>query len=337
MILLALGLLASGSGEAAQLYGPKGITPQGVHQGSLGSCYFHAVVAALAQADPEALRKMIQENSDGTYTVQFADGQRENAYPDDIRYSRETGYDLSDGWWVAVLFRAFAQRVLRHALADAIDKSDMVSLIKPYAREFVLSNDPVVLAYDRAIRTQVDQKGNIDRGRLQAKLKEQMTSIPLSASVKDSLLGLLESGGFFDTLAETMKQNGELFGAYRAVGQGGIPEQAMEAMAGTARFERNQSENQAAGALDRALGARRPVVACTGGSQYFDQLAAGKALAPGTDGWYVNSHCYTVLAFDAEGRNVRLRNPWARHPDPDGIFSLPLSVFIPAFYGIVLP
>lgn len=324
-------------GAEPQLYGPQGITPEAVRQGRLGSCYFHAVIAALADTHPESLRQMIQENSDGTYRVEFADGQAEIAYPEDIRYSREIGYDVSDGWWVAVLFRAYAQKVLRRALADAIEKSDMLALVKPYARDFVLSNDAAVLAYDRAIRSQVDQNGNVDRAGLQAKLKQKLTAIPVSASLKDSLVGELNSGGFFDTLAETIRQNGELFGAYRAVGQGGIAEQVMETLVGTVRTERIRSERQATAAVTRALAARQPVVACTGGSRFYDQVATGKALPPETDAWYVNGHCYTVLGFDTASGTVKLRNPWAHHPDPDGVFSLPLAVFLPAFYGVVTP
>ena len=38
-------------GKAADdLYGAKGIVPEAVRQGKLGSCYFHAVIAALASA-----------------------------------------------------------------------------------------------------------------------------------------------------------------------------------------------------------------------------------------------------------------------------------------------
>ena len=94
------------------LYGPKGVAAEAVRQGKLGSCYFHAVIAAMAQRRADAIRKMIQANSDGSYTVTFGDGKKETAYPEDLRYTHDSGYDLSDGQWVAVLFRAYAQRVL---------------------------------------------------------------------------------------------------------------------------------------------------------------------------------------------------------------------------------
>lgn len=322
-------------GADTRLFGRGGIRPEGVRQGVLGSCYFHAVVAGLAQSNSRLLENMIRANTDGTYTVQFADGKSENAYPEDLRYTRESGYDLSDGLWVAVIFRAYAQRVLRQALVEAIEQSSLFPFIKQYAKEFVASNDPLLLVYDRAIRSQVDQYGNIDRSRLETNLKERMKPIAVSDDLKDSLVKLLESGGFFDSLTNTIKQNGELFGAYRAVGQGGIAERVMQTLAGGVQVKPNTSEEEASQVLGRTFSARQPAVACTAGSRFYDRLAAGGALPAGVQGWYVNAHCYTVLAFDAASMEVKIRNPWARHPDPDGLFTLPISMFVPAFRGVI--
>jgi hypothetical protein len=311
------------------------VTPQAVRQGKLGSCYFHAVIAALAEFQPEGLQRMIQANSDGTYTVRFADAEKENAYPEDVQYARESGYDLSEGLWVAVLFRAYAQRVLRQALVSGIERSDLFPFVKSYAKDFVATNDPLLLAYDRAIRSGVDQDGNIDRSKLELQLREEMKPLSLPDEMRESVIKLLESGGFFDSIAELIKQNGEIFGAYRAVGQGGIAERVMQAMTGSVRFVNNDSEEQAGGALEQALLARRPVVACTGGSLFYQQLAQGRPLPADTKNWYVNAHCYTALAYDGNGQTVTLRNPWARFPEPDGVFILPLRTFVPAFRGII--
>jgi hypothetical protein len=322
-------------GVAGDLYGPQGVKPQAVRQGRLGSCYFHAVIAALAQFQPQALQKMIQPQSDGTYTVRFADALQENAYPEDLRYTRESGYDLSEGLWVAVLFRAYAQRVLRQSLVSAIERSDLFPFVKSYVKDFVASNDPLLLAYDRAIRSQVDQNGNIDRSQLELQLREQMKPLTVPDEMKNSVIKLLESGGFFDSLAEVIKQNGEIFGAYRAVGQGGIAERVMQSMAGSVQLVMNDSEEQAGAALEGAFQAGRPVVACSGGSLYYQQLAEGRVLPAETKSWYVNAHCYSMLAYDASGRTVTLRNPWARFPDPDGVFTLPVKTFVPAFRGVI--
>ena len=42
-----------------------------VQQGQLGDCYFPAAVAAMAQANPDLIQKMVKANGDGTYTVTF--------------------------------------------------------------------------------------------------------------------------------------------------------------------------------------------------------------------------------------------------------------------------
>ena len=331
----AVVLLLSRAAFGEDLYGPGGIRPEGVRQGDLGSCYFHAVIAALAGSNPEILKKMIRSNPDGTFTVQFADGKKETAYPEDLRYTRDIGYDRSEGLWVAVLFRAYAQRVLRQALVEAIDQSDLFPLVKQYARDFVASNDPLLLAYDRAIRTEVDQSGNIDRSKLETQLKTQMKPIPVADDLKNSLVGLLESGGFFDAVAGTIKQNGELFGAYRAVGQGGVAERVMRTLAGSVRSVANESAEKTHAALEEAAKANRPLVAGTGESRYSQQLAAGQKLPSDAQGWYLNFHCYTILAYDANTQRVRLRNPWGHDPGADGVFDLPLADFLQAFRGFI--
>ena len=323
---------------ADDLYGSKGIVPEAVRQGKLGSCYFHAVIAALAERRGDTIRKMIHSNPDGSYTVTFGDGKKEIAYPEDLRYTHDSGYDLSDGEWVAVLFRAYAQRVLRESLLQDIDSSDIFPLLKTPAEEVVASSDPLVLAYDRAIRAQVDQYGNIDRAKLEEGLKKEMAPITaVPDSMKGSLISFLESGGFFEKMGTFIQQNGELFGAYRAVGQGGIADRVMKTMSGSTHFQENQSESQAGAALAEAVKNAMPIVACTGGSRFYEQVTKGQTLPAGTDLWYINAHCYTVLNYDSGAATVNLRNPWARHPDPDGVFSLPLATFFSGYAGIVTP
>ncbi len=331
-LFLALSRLDAGP---ESLYPSPGIRPAAVRQGRLGSCYFHAVVAALALSDPPALQKMIQENADGTYTVQFADGKKETSYPEDIRYTREVGYDRSEGLWVAVIFRAYAQRVLRQSLSAAVDSTDLFPLLKQYAKDFIGSNDALLLAYDRSIRTQVDQYGNIDRIKLENRLKEELAPLGISDEIKTSFINLLGSGGFFDAIVEIIQKDPEIFGAYRAVGRGGIAERVMQTLAGRVEFLMNESERKTAATLEHAAQAGLPLVACTGGSHFYEEMAKGHPLPADSEPWYVNSHCYTVLAYNRTGKSVTLRNPWATHPEPDGVFSLPVSSFAPAFRGII--
>lgn len=326
--------LAAQSGKAARLYEEGGVTPESVRQGKLGSCYFHSVMAALAQSNPEMVRKMIEINPDKTFTVKFGDGKKEIAYPEDIHYSRDSGYDLSSGLWVAVLFRAYAQRVLRESLAAAVEQTDLYAMVKHYAEELIDSNDSVLIAYDRAIRQVVDQNGNIDRAKLETSLKERMKDIDIPDRMKDSMATLLESEGFFASMESTIKQNGELFGAYRAVGQGGMPGRVMEAFAGSKAEIENGSEDEAADVLSRGVNARAPMVACTGGSRYHQLVAAHQTLPSGTGPWYIDGHCYTILRFNADEQVVTLRNPWGDQPYPDGILKLPLASFVRGFGAI---
>ena len=325
-------------GKAADnLYGSKGVVPEAVRQGRLGSCYFHAVIAALAQRRVDTIRKMIQSNPDGSYTVMFGDGKKETAYPEDLRYTHESGYDLSDGQWVAVLFRAYAQRVLREALLQEIDGSDLYPWIKQPAEALVGTSDPwcwhtIAPSAPRWTRTGTSTAPSSKRA---SRKKWPPSAVP--DTMKDSLIGMLESGGFFDKMVAFIQQNGELFGAYRAVGQGGIADRVMKTFAGSTRFQDNQSAGQAGSALAEAVKSGLPIVACTGGSQFYQIVGKGQALPTGTDQWYVNAHCYTVLNYDSGASTVNIRNPWARHPDPDGIFNLPLAAFVPAYAGIVTP
>ena len=337
LCLVAVFCTPNGARSADDLYGSKGIVPEAVVQGKLGSCYFHAVIAALAQRRADLIRKLIQANSDGSYTVTFGDGKKETAYPEDLKYTHDSGYDLSDGQWVAVLFRAYAQRVLRDSLLQATEASDIFPILKQPVEQLLTSGDPLVLAYDRAIRAQVDQYGNIDRSRLEDRLKKEMGEFSVPDSMQSSAISLLESGGFFDKMVTMIQENGELFGAYRAVGQGGIADRVMKTFSGSTRFQENQSAGGAASALADAVNRGLPVVACTGGSQFYQQVAKGQPLPSGADLWYVNAHCYTVLGYESGSAVVTIRNPWARHPDPDGIFGLPVNTFFYAYYGIVTP
>jgi hypothetical protein len=323
---------ASLFGEA-NLYGPKGVTPEAVSQGMLGSCYFHATIAALAHTHPEALRAAISQNGKN-YTVSFADGKQENVYPDDVRFARDSYYDASDGLWVAVLFRGYAQRTLRAAMLAAIDKSSMPVTLKLGATGILRSSDFLLLAYDRAIRYEIDQAGNVTRDGLKTGLREEFKSIPGFNDWKDRAIEMLDSAGFFSSLAESVKTNSHLYGAYRAVGQGGVVEDVFRAFSGSGVSYNIKSAEQASAEISAELKLNRAVVAWTGESP-VEKLTArwGAQLGNGVEDWYYDSHAYTVLSVDPRSGTVRLRNPGGRQPEPDGEFSLPWRVFSMAYAG----
>jgi len=305
------------------LYGPKGVSPLAVRQGTLGSCFFHASLAAIAQASPSSLHDAIRGNAKTGYRVHFVSGPDELVYAQDVEYARAHGYDHSEGEWVAVLMRGFAQRKLRQSMIAAIQRSTVIpAFVKPIALSSLQGTGPLLVAYDRAIRSVVNQSGKQDgqmnKAALQAEVTRELSALGVSATEAQVIGGLLDHAGFYEELNTTVRENGEVFGAYRSLGQGGIPRSVMEAFLGHA---------QAA-----------PVTAATLMTQLTALHAGGMAMVAGSrpsvatfqshpPDWYVPAHAYTVLDYDAANRTVTLRNPWGAHPNPDGVFQLPLSTF----------
>ena len=328
LILLLLCSTTHAAFGAVALYGSTSLSPQSVRQGALGSCYFHAAIAALAASQPGLLRAAIRQDASGDLSVRFADGKIEQVYPEDVQFARASGYDRSDGLWVAVLFRGYAQRTLRAALVESIAESSLSPALKLSLSAVVASSDALLLAYDRAIRTQIDQVGSIDRVHLKARLRQELKIFPLDEALKERALGFLDSSGAFDALESKIKINGELFGAYRAVGQGGLPERVMQAFDGTAHSYAVRDGAKAFAAISNAMGRHQAVVVWTGDPPAQVVLSKWRSrFGSQIDDWYEDSHAYTVLSVNPAAGTVRLRNPWARHPDPDGEFTLRLDSF----------
>jgi hypothetical protein len=336
LILLLLCFATCAAFGDDELYGATGVSPQAVRQGTLGSCYFHATIAALAVTQPGLLRAAIRPDAGGGFSVRFADGKVEQVYPADAQFARDSGYDRSDGLWVAVLFRGYAQRTLRAALVEAIAESSLSPILKLTMSAVVTNSDILLLAYDRAIRTQIDQAGDIDRVRLKARLRQELNSLPLEEGSKQRALGLLDSSGALGALENKIKINGELFGAYRAVGQGGLPERVMKAFAGTAHSYAIRNGAMALAAISNALEKHQAVVVWTGDDPV--QIMVSKSRFPlgsQVGSWYDEEHAYSVLNVNRTAGTIRLRNPWARHPEPDGEFTLPLNSFSAACAGYI--
>jgi hypothetical protein len=315
----------------AELYGAAGITPQAVRQGTIGSCYFYATVASIARAHPEALRRAILRDGGGDVSVRFTDGETEAVSLRDVEFARTSNYDQSDGLWVGVLLRGFAQRTLRKAMADWVERANLGPVAARVASA-ALGSDLVLMAYDRAIRSQVDQVGGLDRQRLKVRLRQEVDSVPAPDSWKDSAVDYLDSTGFFESLSQQVKANGELFGAYRAVGQGGMVGRVMAALLGPSETRRVVNAGEALAAMDAALRRGAAVVASTADStgQAIATRAGYSGGAP-VDDWYVARHAYSVLAVNQSARTVTLRNPWGDHPKPGGEFSIPAELFAVAF------
>ena len=316
VILLAETALA----QSGALYGPNGVSPMAVKQGTLGSCYFHASVAAVAKASPASIKSAISGDGKG-YKVHFLDGPEEVVYPQDIAYAHDHAYDRSEGEWVTVLMRGYAQRALRHSMVEAVNRSTTIPVFaKPIALNALGQTGPLLLAYDRAVRSVVSQDGQMDKASFEAQLNKQIVALGVPAAQAQVVGGLLERGGLYEAIAKSVRENGEVFGAYRSLGQGGIPFNVLEALLGPAHSVpvadasiHEQLRNLHAGSVAMVSGTKSSAGASSGAD------------------WYVPSHAYTILDYDEGARMVVLRNPWATKPGPDGVFRLPLSVFQQAY------
>jgi hypothetical protein len=318
--------------QAGSLYGTHGISPQAVRQGTLGSCYFHASIASLAKAAPETLRGAISQNPDGGYRVHFFDGPDEAVYSEDVEFGRAHSYDHSDGTWVLVLMRGYAQHTLRLSLTAAIQNSALIpAFAKPLALSWMDYSGPLLVAYDRAIRSVVRQDGVLDKATLKQRLTAQLNAVGISSAEAITLSGFLNEQGFFDALAATVQQNGEVFGAYAGIGQGGIPERVMRAFLGTGGTQMVSDKSHLVEQLRQLHNGGAVVVAGT----YPTQHSAGYEHAD----WWVPNHAFSVLDYDESSEIVQLRNPWGSHPGSDGYFTLPLSVFVQSyqFYSFSTP
>lgn len=326
VLCLIVGFTAAMGQSGSKLYGPTGVSPQAVRQGVLGSCYFHASIASLAQIEPSSLRDAIVPSPDGGYRVHFFDGPDEVVYPTDIEYGREHGFDRSDGDWVLVLMRAYAQRTVRMSMVSSVQRSDWIpTLVKPAVLSWLDQSGMLLLAYDRAIRGLVRQDGMIDKNRLRQNLDAQLKTVGVPQMEAGMLEGFLDEQGFFDSLAQTIEQNGEVFGLYKGVGQGGIPERVIRAFLGGARTGQLATDRQVFERLQALHSGKSVIVANT-----WPVVPAASAQFS-TASWWVANHAYSVLDYDPASQTVRLRNPWGERPKPDGTFTLPLADFLAAY------
>lgn len=316
--------------NATELFGPSGIQAQAVRQGSLGSCYFHSAIAAIASTAPATLQRAIQTIKPDQWKVIFADGKSEIVHLADVEYTRTSGFDRSEGLWVAILFRAYAQRTMREGLLDAVAATDLPAMIKSNGASFFSSNDVLLLVYDRAVRSAINQDGDINRKLLADQLDHEMSAVYISAGTRKFILRMLDTKGYFDVFAAKVKNNGELFGAYRAIGQGGLPEEVLAAFTGKASGANVNAGPALVSALTRAQQSHLAIIASTKDTAAPRLLEVSNSRTPIKE-WYVSSHAYTILKFDSTQKTITLRNPWGDHPDPEGVFTIPLDTFIAAY------
>jgi hypothetical protein len=319
------------------LFRDGGISAMDVRQGDIASCFFYATIAAAASAKPTAIHDLIQDAGSGHYKVTFLDGKVENVSTDDAMYARRNGFDKSAAFWVAVAFRAYAQRTLRNVLLASIDATQLPSFWKETAKVYIGGSDTVLLAYDRAIREQVYQNGSFDKGRLEVDLTQQMSALGIAKPMQKQVLDYLNDKDFLATFAKLLDDNGEIFGAYRAVGQGGIPKAVFAAFSGDSDglFITDEKALEAKSALSRVHAGGVGAVASSRDSLPHDMLLRVRT-DPAHPDWWVPDHAYTVLDYNEAADEVKLRNPWGEHPGPDGTFVLTFADFLTAYQHMAI-
>jgi hypothetical protein len=324
-LLLAAVLPSFGQKDPTPLYGPAGITYAAVRQGGLGSCYFHASIAALARSNPDLLRNAIRQTAPDSFVVTFASGAKETVDLEDVQYARDHDFDHSDGLWVAVLLRAYGQVTLRNALLASVAATDYPDALKQLVTGAIQQNNLVLNAYDRAIRATVEQSGSLDNAKLLGTLDAEMNRLGVPPLVRMQVSQFLGQQAFVSALARQVQANAELFGAYRAVGQGGLVRRVLEAFGSKVSTVGTDADpGDLKPALRRVHSGGASAVACS-------RNMGPANSAPSDPNWWVASHAYTVIDYDEASDSVTLRNPWAGHPGPDGVFQLHTADFLRGF------
>jgi len=95
-------------GASTELFANGLPDPNAIRQGSLGDCWFLAAAGSVAKQNPQAIADMIADNGNGTYTVSFPNGTSATV---DAPTNAELAVGAtsgSDGMWITVLEKAFA-------------------------------------------------------------------------------------------------------------------------------------------------------------------------------------------------------------------------------------
>lgn len=96
------------------LFASNGPTKDDIFQGAVGDCYFVARLSAVADADPEYIKKMVVDLGDGTYAVRFYN----NGQPEYVRVDADlwvdngtpkyAGLGQENSIWVPIVEKAYA-------------------------------------------------------------------------------------------------------------------------------------------------------------------------------------------------------------------------------------
>lgn len=89
--------------------GLSSIRPDHIEQGAIGDCHFLAAIGSIAEKNPERLKDMITDNTDGSFTVTFPG-------KDPVKVDQPTHGEVGlystagqDGLWLSILEKAYAK------------------------------------------------------------------------------------------------------------------------------------------------------------------------------------------------------------------------------------
>ena len=311
------------------LFGKDGASPKAVRQGTASASYFHAAIAAIAKASPDTLRKAIAHNPGGGFKVNFPDGSEEYVLVDDAAYPKAHHLDNSEGDWVSVLMRGYAQHALRAGILDALQNSTTIpAATKSEAVTLFGRSGPLLVAYDRAVRSTAGEGApiiegvlKIDKTKLKSALTAQFKALDISASEYKTLLGILDDDTFFNAFSFLVQRDGEVFGVEKNAVETGIPQRVLQAFMGNGYLFTTTDKD----GTTKYLGLQKSGQAMT---------ATTRAALPDglTDAvWFTSAHTYSVMSFDDAAQTVTLRDPKGTLPAPDGVFTIPVDSFFKAF------
>jgi len=302
------------------------VKPDGVRAGTMSGGFFHASVAALAMKDPKVLASRIERSGDD-YIVTFADGKfTQRVTAAEVQAVRSSGFDRSDDPWVAALYRGYEMRVLWDVIHFSIGHLNFSPNIKVKAAEMMDKSPWLVMAYERAIRAKISPTGELDEATLRVAVREELKSTKESEDAKKSAEDMLLSIDMFRDTAKAVKDNGELFGAYKAAGNAALPDHIVDALAGKAQALDKPTVRVVNAALKDVREKKRAAVVSTPDLA----LTKLKMHPAGALPWYAPLHAYTVV--ESTATTVTLRNPCA-DPGKD-TFKVP-ATSLPALFAHV--
>lgn len=332
MIALCLAVLNPASGVGAGKDSALFVSAPSdshVRQGALGTCYLHALLAAVARHHPEWLTrgasetKVVGFESQPAYRVDLEEGRLETVFQSDAIEARSKGYDESiGGLWTVVFLRAYGQSVLRDNLIEFVKKQPLLDeMLKGFVVSWLEKDQLVTPAYDRAVRGVVSQSGEVDAAALKEGLRKELTALSVPPTILEALLDLAEQAGFISQLETMVKQDPEVFGAWKIIGHGGVSARAAKRLFGLSCEVLSPGQLGLEGTkttLTVALDQHKVVIG-SGHDQSIENHAS----------WFSFDHAYAILGID--GDSVELRNPWTSTPES---FKVPLSEAQRYFDGI---